>query len=184
VGKLPRRRYRRRRKEQRGGASWSVPHKRRRCDPGYVLSHHEWNRHRRHGPLGMGFVGLDGVSPHPIEKQRGSGNRVANILCVKLFVFVRFPFRPVSGTGDETLRKLVCLGRTNIVELTPVMVEPVGIAGGGRESWRGWRWRSRIRRACLTCGRIATPDVRLSTPCLLYCYPTAIKSRRKNEKRS
>lgn len=40
-------------------------HRRRSCDPEYVLILHEWNRHRRHRPFCLGFVGRDVVSPHP-----------------------------------------------------------------------------------------------------------------------
>jgi hypothetical protein len=86
--------------------------------------------------FGFGFVGLDVVSPHPIE-DRGigrSGDRVSkhSLLSelVELFVLACFPFRPVNGTSEGSSRKFVCLGRTNILEMLPDVVELVEVELG------------------------------------------------------
>jgi hypothetical protein len=65
------------------------------------------------GLFGFGFVGLDVVSPHPIE-DKGVGrsrDRVGKHTLlselVELFVLACFPFRPVGGTSEGSSRKFV-----------------------------------------------------------------------------
>jgi hypothetical protein len=58
------------------------------------------------GLFRLGFVGLDVVCPHPIEDGGigRSGDRVSEHTLlgrmVKLLILARFPFRPVSSTGE------------------------------------------------------------------------------------
>jgi hypothetical protein len=49
---------------------------------------------------------------------------------IELFVLACFPFRPVNGTSEGSSRKFVCLGRTNILEMMPDMVELVKVELG------------------------------------------------------
>jgi hypothetical protein len=86
--------------------------------------------------FGLGFVSLDVVFPHPIEDGGvgGRGDRVSKHtllgVLVELFVFACFPFRPVISSSEGSSRKFVCLGRTNIVQMAPDMVEMVEVELG------------------------------------------------------
>jgi hypothetical protein len=58
--------------------------------------------------LHLSFLGLDVVCPHPIEDGGSgrSGDRVSEHTLlsklVKLLILARFPFRPVSNTGESS----------------------------------------------------------------------------------
>jgi hypothetical protein len=65
------------------------------------------------GLFRLGSIGLDVVSPHPIENG-GIGRSRDRVIehtlfseLVELLVLARFPFRPVSGTNESSSRKFV-----------------------------------------------------------------------------